>query len=118
MAVRKIVQIGHPALKSKTIEVVNSGDPKLAQLIKDLKDTMYAEGLIGIAANQIGENLRVFITEPRETDARPKDQADELRVYINPTIVYQSPEKSVIWEGCGSFQHAERFGPRDKTLCS
>ena len=60
---------------------------------------------------KIGENFRVFVTEPRETDARPADQADEFRVYINPKIVFRSKEEVVIWEGCGSVLNAKLFGP-------
>ena len=82
MAIRKAIQIGHPALKAINQEIVEFADYKLIQLVQDLRDTMYSAGLIGIAAPQIGENYRVFITEPRETENRPADQADELRVYI------------------------------------
>ena len=111
MAIRKAIQIGHPALKAINQEIVEFADYKLIQLVQDLRDTMYSAGLIGIAAPQIGENYRVFITEPRETENRPADQADELRVYINPRIVNKSKDEIVIWEGCGSVLGAALFGP-------
>jgi len=111
MAIRETIQIGHPALKATNREIVDFADPKLTQLVQDLRDTMYSAGLIGIAAPQIGENFRVFITEPRETDNRPTDQADELRVYINPMIVNKSQDEVIIWEGCGSVLGATLFGP-------
>lgn len=114
MAVRETIQIGHPSLKSPNKEIVDFSAPELAQLITDLTETMRATGLIGIAAPQIGENFRVFVTEPRETDTRPADQADELRVYVNPKIVYRSEEKTVIWEGCGSVLNAKLFGPVER----
>jgi peptide deformylase len=103
--------LGHPALKAENQIIQNFVDPKLAQLIIDLKDTMYKEGLIGIAAPQIGENYMVFITEPRETEYRPADQADEFRVYINPKILWESDEKIIIWEACGSVTEVGIFGP-------
>lgn len=103
--------MGHPALKAGNLVVSDFSDPKLIQLITDLKDTMYKEGLIGIAAPQIGENYMVFITEPRETEFRPKDQADEFRVHINPKIVWESDDKIIIWEGCGSVTEVGIFGP-------
>ena len=51
------------------------------------------------------------MTEPRETENRPADQADELRVYINPKIVQYSAEENVIYEGCGSVINGALFGP-------
>jgi peptide deformylase len=117
MSVINPVQLGHPALKAENKVITDFSDPKLTQLITDLRDTMYHVGLIGIAAPQIGENYQVFITEPRETDVRPKDQADEFRVYINPKIIWHSSETVVIWEGCGSM-FSDVFGPvtRPKTV--
>lgn len=118
MAVRKTIQIGHPALKSKNKIITNFKDPKIKQLIQDLKDSMYEAGLIGMAAPQIAENYQVFITEPRQTDTRPKDQADELRTFINPKIVDMSQEEVIIYEGCGSVLNGQLFGPvkRPKTI--
>ena len=110
MAVRDTIQLGHPNLKAVNQKITNFSDPKLSQLIEDLKDTMYKVGLIGIAAPQIGENYMVFVTEPRQTDIRPADQADKFRVYINPEIVYESGEQVLIWEGCGSVASAGVFG--------
>lgn len=111
MSQQKIIQIGHPALKASNLEISDFSSPHLAKLIRNLKDTMYAAGLIGIAAPQIGENYRVFLTEPRKTDARPADQTDKFRVYINPRIIDKSKEQVVIWEGCGSVLAAQLFGP-------
>lgn len=111
MAIRKTIQIGHPALKAINRKIIDFADPKLTRLVQDLRDTMYSTRLIGIAAPQIGENFRIFITEPRETDVRPADQADELRIYINPIIVNKSKDEVIIWEGCGSVLGAGLFGP-------
>lgn len=118
MAVRETIQIGHPALKTPNKKITNFHDPKLAQLIADLTDSMHAAGLIGMAAPQIGENYQVFVTEPRETPTRPKDQSDELRIYINSKIVHTSKSKIEIYEGCGSVLQGKLFGPvrRPKTI--
>lgn len=72
---------------------------------------MNEAGLIGIAAPQIGANYRLFITEPRETESRPADQADEFRVFINPEIVAASEKEIIIFEGCGSVLNGQLFGP-------
>lgn len=111
MAVRDTIQIGDPRLKNPNQLVTNIHDPKVKQIITDLVDTMHAGGLIGMAAPQIGENYQIFVTEPRETDARPKDQSDQLRVYLNPKIISSSKEVVEIWEACGCVASATLFAP-------
>lgn len=110
MAVKKIIQIGHPALKAKNKQITSFDDLKLKQLVKDLKDTMIAGDLIGIAAPQIARNFTVFVTQPRKTKSRT-GIGDELRVYINPIITVFSNEESIIFEGCGSVLNGQLFGP-------
>lgn len=109
--VRPTTQIGHQALTSPNKFVKDFNSPVIAQIIQDLKDTMYSTGLIGIAAPQIGENWQIFITEPRQTATRPPEQSDELRIYINPAIIEYSSQQSVIYEGCGSVVEGQLFGP-------
>ena len=75
---------------------------------------MHSAGLIGIAAPQIGENYQVFVTQPRQTGTRTKDQSDEFRVYINPKIVKQSKTQVIIYEGCGSVLNGQLFGPVER----
>lgn len=111
MAVREAIQIGHPALKAPNQQVAVFDSPKVRELVGDLRDTMRDAELIGLASPQIGRNYRVFVTGPRETKFRSKDQADELRVFINPRIVELSDEETIIYEGCGSVLHGQLFGP-------
>lgn len=109
MAVKKITQAGHPALKTKNKIVTSFKSPEIKKLIKDLKDTMYETDLVGTAAPQIGQNYMVFVTHPRTTEARKLPKEDVCRVYINPKIEYLSKRKTVIYEGCGSIPNI--FGP-------
>ncbi len=109
--VRKTLQMGDPRLKAINQKVVNLNDPKIDQIINDLTETMRATGLVGMAAPQIGENYKIFVTEPRETETRPLDQSDILRVYINPEITFYSEDQVIIYEGCGSVAKATLFGP-------
>lgn len=111
MPIRQSIQIGHPALKATNAAINDFNSPKLKQVVQDLVDTMRDAGLIGMAAPQIAENYTVFVTEPRETQTRSKEQADELRVYINPKIIDFSPEEVIIYEGCGSVLNGKLFGP-------
>lgn len=110
MAARRRTYLGDPRLKKENKEVSNFADPKVKKVIQDLIDTMHKVDLIGMAAPQIGENWQIFVTEPRKTEARPIDQADKLRIYINPKIIDSSFETSIIYEGCGSVP-GNIFGP-------
>jgi peptide deformylase len=84
--------------------------PETIRIISDLVDTMHDAQLVGIAAPQIGENVRIFVTEPRQTIYRSSDQTDVLRIYINPHILSASEETIDIYEGCGSVGNIDIFG--------
>lgn len=114
MSVRKATQLGDPRLKATNKTVTDFTDPIVLKVIKDLVDTMHERDLIGMAAPQIGENWKIFVTEPRQTKSRPASQSDILRVYINPKIVRTSKETVEIYEGCGSVvadRNSTIFGP-------
>lgn len=111
MAIVTTLQIGDPILKAKNSLVTKFNTKDLKRIIDDLADTMHANKLVGMAAPQIGVNLKVFITEPRKTNARKGNDEDTLRVYINPEVVDESKEKVEIFEGCGSVMRGKLFGP-------
>jgi peptide deformylase len=62
MAIKPIIQIGNPKLKAKNKSILKSDTAKVAAVIRDLTDTMLKNDIIGIAAPQIGINLKLFIT--------------------------------------------------------
>lgn len=111
MAVKTVIQAGHPKLKAKNKEISNVNLPKIKKLRKDLMDTMRKTGLIGIAAPQIAQNYIIFITHPRRTKSRNLGRIDILRTYINPKIIFKSEKQNVIYEGCGSVVNGNLFGP-------
>jgi peptide deformylase len=96
VATRPIVTYGDPVLREKThpVEDINQDVKDLvADMIATLKQ---AEGL-GLAAPQVGESKRIFIT-----DLSALDLSEKMRVYINPEILETSGE-IVLEEGCLSF---------------
>ena len=111
MAIKKVIQAGHPGLKNKNKTVKDFNSLIIKKLIKDLKDTMYKTGLIGIASSQIAQNFMIFITHPRTTKARKLGKTDKLRIYINPKIIFRSKHENLIYEGCGSVADGAIFGP-------
>lgn len=101
MSVIKTTLIGEPVLRETAESVIDVTDVRIQQTIADLIDTMREEQLIGMAAPQIGDPVRIFVSEIRETQLR-KTGFDTLRIYINPEIVAFSRETELDYEGCGS----------------
>lgn len=110
MVIKEIIQIGNPILNRKSKFVAEIGDKETQRVITNLIDSVRHHDLIGMAASQIGEKLRIFVTEVRKTKYRNLKK-DRLRVYINPKIVWSSKKQVVIYEGCGSVAYAKLFAP-------
>ena len=92
MSVLDLVNYGNPILRKKCNQVTNF--PQLSDLIDDMFDTMYEEEGIGLAANQVGIDLNLFIIDISHTDD------DEYpRIFINGEIT-SSRGESVFSEGC------------------
>ena len=79
------------------------------RVMRDLVDTMRKTNLVGMAAPQMGENLRVFVTEVRKTKFRKSEFLDKLRVFINPKVLETSKRRVSDHEGCGSVAEAGLF---------
>jgi peptide deformylase len=99
MAVRTVLQLGDPGLREKCREVKDATAPEIRKLVEDLADTLafwrqntgYGRG---IAAPQIGVNLRViFLRLPGEA-AWP---------LVNPVITQRSAQRIIVWDACLSF---------------
>ena len=99
MTVRKVVKYGTPSLREKSKEV-HKISKKIQALIEDLYDTMYATNGVGLAAPQIGENLRVFVID---VGTDPKTMCPIT--FINPKIIKKEGAISSN-EGCLSFPEA------------
>jgi len=113
MTIIKTVQAGNPIIHTKSNDVTDFSSVETKRIVADLIDTMRAEDLVGMAAPQIGENMRIFVTEVRETEYR-KEGTDKLRVFLNPKVVSVSDELSNGYEGCGSVASAQFFGPVER----
>ncbi len=109
--IRKVIQSGDPILRTKSKKIAKI-DKKTLEVIKDLKDTLAKqkepEG-VGLAAPQIGKNVRIFLA----------DYKGFTRIVINPEILAISEkrianskkkkQKNEILEGCLSLPYY--YGP-------
>ena len=103
MAVREILEIGHPVLAARAheVEVAAIGSPEVQGWIDDLIDTMRAANGAGIAANQVGIPYRLFTVEVGADNPRyPYKPPIPLTVLVNPEMTFLSGETFENWEGC------------------
>jgi peptide deformylase len=103
VGVRRIVEIGHPALRTpaREVEAGEIGSAELEELIEDLIATKRAADGAGIAANQIGVPVRIAIAEVQGTNPRyPYKPPIPLTVMINPVVEPLDGEAAQITEGC------------------
>jgi peptide deformylase len=102
---RPIVLYGDPVLH-RPCAPVESFDDDLGRLVDDLFASMYAADGVGLAANQIGVALRVFVYDcPGPGDGR---RAGHI---VNPVRISRTPVTRLLTdeEGCLSIpgQHAD-----------
>ena len=105
MAVRPLVHVGDPVLRTPTTPIAahELGSAEVQGLIDDLIDTMHDAGGAGIAATQIGSSLRVAIAEvgPHTRARYPYKPLIPLTVLVNPTLEPLEEEGTEpIIEGC------------------
>jgi peptide deformylase len=93
MAIRDILRWGDPVLH-KPSEPVAEIDGAVADLLKDMVETMYAAPGIGLAAPQIGVPLRVIVV-----DLSVGDDPRQLIQLVNPVFVERRGEQTHE-EGC------------------
>jgi len=99
MAIRTVLQLGDPGLREVCKRVENPTAREIRALVEDLADTLaywrqttgYGRG---IAAPQIGSNLRVIFLRLPGEDPWP---------IVNTEITERSTEKIVVWDACLSF---------------
>lgn len=105
MAVRTLLRLGHPVLRSPADRVPPDRLDRSAiqGLVDDLLDTLLDSGGVGLAAPQVGESLQVFVY--RTEDA-------EHRVLINPMVEPHARELVYDWEGCLSIPGLRGLVPR------
>jgi len=141
MAVRTILRLGHPVLRSRAERVDEDrlDDAPIQTLVDDLVDTLRASGGVGLAAPQVGEALQIFVYEvapevaPEIAPGSDAESAEEgaeakveegaeadaedspgipLRVLVNPMVEPHARELVYDWEGCLSIPGLRGLVPR------
>jgi len=91
----KIIKYPNDFLRKKTreVKVKELKDPKIQRFILDMAKTMEVEKGVGLAAPQVGSDLRICTIQAD----------DEAYVLVNPKIKSSSRKKDIFEEGCLSF---------------
>lgn len=80
-------------LRQKAKKVRLLIDKRIQQLILDMVKTLKEKGGVGLAANQVGELLRIIVIATK----------DGVLALVNPRILKKSLKKELEEEGCLSF---------------
>jgi peptide deformylase len=117
-----IVAYGDPVLR-KMGKDIEKDHPGLEELISDMKETMKNAQGVGLAAPQIGKDIRLFLI-----DAEPFAENDELeeeernflkefkRTFINPKILEEDGDEWAFTEGCLSIPNINEDVYRPETI--
>ena len=112
---------GDPVLM-KVAKDINKDYPGLQELIDNMFETMYSANGIGLAAPQIGLDIRLFMVDvsPLADDEDYEDIAEELKdfkkVFINAKILEESGDEWKFNEGCLSIPDVREDVKRKSTI--
>jgi len=117
-----IIAYGDPVLR-KVGKEITKDYPKLDELIANMTETMKNAQGVGLAAPQIGKDIRLFLI-----DASPFAESDELeeeekmflqgfnKVFINAKIIEEEGDEWVFNEGCLSIPNINEDVYRNDTI--
>jgi len=77
----------------KVAKPVAQVDARVKKIVADMADTMYDAPGVGLAATQVDVHERIVVIDV-------SDDQNELMVFINPEIIWKSPETKSWREGC------------------
>lgn len=90
---------GHPVLR-KVSEPIDAEYPDLKVLIEDMYACMYASEGVGLAAPQIGRNIKLIVIDASPLGEDFPECADRKLTLINPELEVLEGDKVTRGEGC------------------
>ncbi|MDK9725306.1 MAG: peptide deformylase [Sterolibacteriaceae bacterium MAG5] len=114
--IREVLRMGDPRLLRISRPVEAFGTPVLEALLQDMRDTMDHLDGAGLAAPQIGVDLRVVIFGVEGNPRYPEAEAVPFTVLVNPVLAALTTEEEEGWEGCLSVPGLRGVVPRIRRL--
>ena len=114
--IRDVLKMGDPRLLQVSAPVQRFGTLELAELIRDMQDTMAHLNGAGLAAPQIGVLLRVVIFGVERNPRYPDAEEVPFTILCNPELTPLGTEMEEGWEGCLSVPGLRGLVPRHLRL--
>jgi len=112
MTIQAVVKMGNTQLATPSLPVTDFSDAALPGIMQDMQDTMNATRGVGIAAPQIGHNLRIVMFGFESNARYPNEKSVPFTIVINPIIEILSDVMVEDWEGCLSVPGLRGLVPR------
>lgn len=116
MAIRPVLKMGDPRLWQQARAVEAFDTSELHALIADMRETMSLLDGAGLAAPQIGVDLRVVIFGVEDNPRYPDAEAVPFTILINPILTPLDEALEDGWEGCLSVPGLRGLVPRWRHL--
>jgi peptide deformylase len=114
--IREVLRMGDPRLLCVARPVEKFDTAELRRLLADMRDTMAHLDGAGLAAPQIGVDLRVVIFGVESSPRYPAMEAVPDTVLINPELTPLGNAEEEGWEGCLSVPGMRGWVPRWQRL--
>jgi peptide deformylase len=114
--IRDVLKMGDPHLLRVAQPITEFGTPALLALIEDMTDTMAALNGAGLAAPQIGVDLRVVIFGVGHNPRYPDAEEVPYTILCNPMLTPLTEDFEDGWEGCLSVPGMRGLVPRHTAL--
>src|SRR5689334_1100253 len=110
--IREVLRMGDPRLLERSREVARFDTPAIDALLADMRDTMQKYDGAGLAAPQIGVQLRVVIFGVERNPRYPQAEPVPYTELVNPVLTPLTTELEEGWEGCLSVPGMRGVVPR------
>lgn len=110
--IREILKMGDARLLQVAKPVEDIHAPELKTIIADMYETMHASDGVGLAAPQIGVDLRLMIFGFDKNPRYPDEAPVPVTTLINPWIEMLTDQTEEGWEGCLSVPGMRGMVPR------
>ncbi|MDD5248295.1 MAG: peptide deformylase [Rhodocyclaceae bacterium] len=114
--IREVLRMGDERLLRVSRPVTEFATPALRALLEDMRETMDHLDGAGLAAPQIGVDLRVVIFGVDANPRYPQAEAVPFTVLVNPQLTPLTADEEDGWEGCLSVPGLRGLVPRIKRL--